>query len=291
MEGDIPLLNAVDIEILTQRNAHFGGSFDVMIDYYERDGVGAMPDFSLSRLKELSAIEKQQGHDIYADFVPALEQELVEKSKAVYLDLRKVYGTQKPNAISTLVSDLILSEEEHPKGEIEALVRKGDDAISPLIDLLRSNMFYHPLFPGYGRSPVFAAKALAKIGNPKAVPALFEAMGQENFFTDDAMIAALTQFGDRAKEFLLKILQKKPYNKDNEHAIIVLTAMDDDPTVAHISLEMLRDESPFFAQYLVFACAGLKTKEDREQFKMLRENSQYPNYIKQEMDIVIKNWH
>jgi hypothetical protein len=290
VDNDIPLLNTIDIEILMHREAHYGGSFEVMIAYYERGGVGVMPDFSITRLKELETIENQQNSNLARELIPPAEMEQVEKAQQIYIDLRKVYGSQQPNDISTLISDLILSEEDNPLPEINALVRKGDAVLQPLVDLLHSNTFYLPLYPGYGRSPILAAETLSKLGNIKAIPALFEAMGQENFFTDDAMIIALSKFGDDARTFLLKMLRKKPFNKDNEHAAIALTGMEDHPAVGQTCLEILEKDNPFFSQYLVFGCSGLVNPESRAKFKSLTTSDQYPKYIKDEMAIIIKNW-
>ncbi len=41
MEG-LPLYDSDDIEVLMHRHAHFGGSFGIMLDYYEKGGKGAV---------------------------------------------------------------------------------------------------------------------------------------------------------------------------------------------------------------------------------------------------------
>ena len=51
--GHIPLLDAIDLDILMHKDAHFGGNFDIMIDYYEKEGVGSMPDFETDRIIEI----------------------------------------------------------------------------------------------------------------------------------------------------------------------------------------------------------------------------------------------
>ena len=54
-----PLVDALDHEILMHRDAHFGGLFSVMIDYYQTEGKGVQPQFSLQRIEKLQQLEKE----------------------------------------------------------------------------------------------------------------------------------------------------------------------------------------------------------------------------------------
>ncbi|MDN3508087.1 MAG: hypothetical protein P0S94_04115 [Simkaniaceae bacterium] len=291
MDHNFPLLNTTDIDILAHKEAHFGGHFPTMIEYYSAENVGVMPDFSLKRLKELYAFEQKENVNLADETIPDGEKERVSHSKQIYSDLREVYGTKKPNAVATLMSDLILTEDEEATKEIGALVRKGADVVEPLLLLIRSNNFYDPLFPGYGRTPIFAAKVLQKIGDARAIQPLFEALGQENFFTDDAMIEAIASFGEKARKFLHEVLLSEPLGNDNAHAAMVLTSMDDHPETATICLSLLQKEKlPFFAHYLAFACAGLENPKDQKTFQDLASSDRLPADLKSEMKIVINNF-
>ena len=262
-----------------------------MIEYYSAENVGVMPDFSLKRIKELYKFEEKEGLNLAEETIPDAEKERVARSKELYSDLREVYGVQKPDAVATLISDLILTEDEEATKERGALVRKGDDAIEPLLLLIRSNNFYDPLYPGYGRTPIFAAKILQKIGDEKAIQPLFEALGQENFFTDDAMIEAIASFGEKARKFLHQVLLSEPLGNDNAHAAMVLTSMDDHPETAKICLTLLQKEKlPFFAHYLAFGCAGLEDPNEQKAFQDLAKSDRLPADLKSEMQIVINNF-
>ena len=79
--GHIPFLNAIDLDILMHRDAHFGSNFSIMIDYYKEDGVGVMPDFELERLEELATLEKSLGTSLSQDLLPPQALEQVERSR------------------------------------------------------------------------------------------------------------------------------------------------------------------------------------------------------------------
>ena len=291
VENNWPLLNTTDLDILAHKQAHFGGHFPTMIEYYASENVGVMPDFSLKRIKELAAFEEKEGTDLAEETLPDTEKERVARAKQIYSDLREVYGAEKPDAVATLISDLILTEDEEATREVNALVRKGAEAVEPLLLLIRSDNFYDPLYPGYGRAPIFAAKALQKIGDERAIQPLFEALGQENFFTDDAMIEAIASFGEKARKFLHQALISEPLGKDNAHAAMVLTSMEDNPETASLALSLLQHEKlPYFSHYLAFACAGLESPHEREAFQKLAASEHLPSDLRSEMQIVINNF-
>ena len=77
-----------------------------------------------------------------------------------------------------------------------------------LIDIITSEKFYQPLSPGYGEAPALAARCLGLIGDERAIRPLFEALGREDFFMEEAIYSALSTTGDSAKEFLLNCLKQ-----------------------------------------------------------------------------------
>ncbi len=287
------LIDTTDMEILMHRDVHFSGSFESMLEYYESEGVGIVPDFETEEIRKLQKLEQEEGKNL-SEHLPEEAKEQVEKAKRLYQDLREVYSDEKTPPESLLLSDLILSEEELPEKEIAAIARQGKSMVPALIDLLSSPTFYDPLYPGYGRSPIFAAKCLAKIGDERAIPPLFEALGQDNFFTDEEMIYALTSFGEKSKAFLIQRLKQEPFSKDNEYAAIALTGFTDDPEIGRTALEVLEKEevfkNPLFATYLVFACADLSEEVEKERFIAVTKKKGLPQNLLDEMMIVIKNW-
>jgi len=288
MTKQLPLFDETDTEIFMHRDAHFNENFNLMIDYYVNDGVGTMPEFTLERIKLLQSIQ-HEAHEM----MPHSTTDAADHAKKLYKTLRAVYDEENPDELSTLISDLILSEEESPDEIIDKLASQTN--IEPLIGIINSTTFYDPINPGYGRAPIFAAKVLAKIKDPKALPYLFNSLGFADFITDEAIISAILSFGDEAKEFLLKRLNHKPFSHDNERAAMVLSSLENDEEVAKNCLKILQDPDTYqhtgFTLYLVFPCMGLTSMEDREIFKELLDKKPIPFHIKEEIKIIIKYWN
>ncbi|MCH9614659.1 MAG: hypothetical protein SP1CHLAM54_13770 [Chlamydiia bacterium] len=263
------LIDELDLEILSHKEVHFGSNWDVMLGYYAEEGVGTQPDFDLERILRLKEMDPM---------IPELIIDDIEEAKGVYLELRE-------NNDHPLV-DLIFSEEEEPTEVIANITKQGDRVIPALTDLITSDLFYNPLFPGYGRAPLLAAKCLAKMGKQETIPYLFEALGRESVFTEMSFVEALKAFGDHAKAFLIKRLTQKPYTKDNENAAHALATFETDPIMAKLYLSLL-EESPPFAPYLIYGCEALISETDRALFKELAEKSEY----KIDFDQVINSWN
>ncbi|MES2122812.1 MAG: hypothetical protein V4492_08575, partial [Chlamydiota bacterium] len=58
------MTDAVDHDILMHRDAHFGGSFALMLEYYQKEGKGAHPEFGTSRIEELMRLEDECGENL-----------------------------------------------------------------------------------------------------------------------------------------------------------------------------------------------------------------------------------
>ncbi len=290
---DIPLLDELDLEMLMHRNAHFSGNFAIMLEYYENEGVGALPDFDIDRIAELMAIEEALGEDLAVKLLPMPAVEEIEKSRSLYQTLQSVYD-HKNAGIATLISDLILTEEEEPMEEITAIIAEGKKIVDPLIHILDSPDLYNPLYPGYGRTPAFAAVCLDKIGDPKAIPHLFEALGGENLDLEEIFIASLVAFGTPAKTFLLKKLTGKPLSKDNLNAAMALAFFPLDEKVAKTALKLLDDEKHLtnesFAPYLICLTEGLSDPIDRKTFETLIKKPSFPKELKLDSQTILHSW-
>ena len=178
--GHMPLLDAVDLDILMHKEAHFGGNFSIMIDYYAENGVGVMPDFELSRIEELQAIERSLGTSLAEHLLPPQAMEQVKLSKKLYHDLRQVYSAGE-KTLGAKLSDLILTEKELPMEEIQAILKFSTSCFEPLCQLVTNPNLYDPLFPGYGRTPIFAAMALENLQDQRALPYLFPLWDRKTF--------------------------------------------------------------------------------------------------------------
>ncbi len=286
-----PLLDALELEILMHKEAHFAASFDAMLTYYKEDGVGCMPDFSIATIEKLKALEESSKKNLAEMLLPDSAKEEVAKAKKMYISLRDAYN--KDDALPKLVSDLILTEENYPEKEIEALI-KEKKAFDSLVKIISSEPFYDPIYPGYGRTPIFAAKCLQKIGNPDALIPLFEALSEDNFFTDEAIIDAICSFKENATEFLLKRLQSMPLSKENEQAAICLTHFEASEKIGKSCIKLLEDKNlllkkPTLAVYLILSCTKL-SKDDQDKFKKLTHDKSFPNHLEMDAKLIMRAW-
>ncbi|MCH9612421.1 MAG: hypothetical protein S4CHLAM102_09110 [Chlamydiia bacterium] len=290
---DHPLLDAISAEIIMQRDVHFGGDFQVMIDYYESDGVGASPDYSIEHIKSLQAQEKESKQNLAESLLPSQAREQVEKFQKLYSDLREVYEEKHINPVSIAMSDLILSEEEFPESEINTLVDMGERAVKPLEDLMNSTIFHDTLAAGYGIAPRRAAFVLGKIGHPSSLNLLIGCMGKEGYAMDDALIQAISQYGSVAKELVLNKLGSKPISSENVNAAIIASSLPEDEEIAKKALEIFTDKEfikePVILQYLVFTMTALEDPKDRARLANCLENPAYSKDLKDEIQLVLRN--
>ena len=294
-EEGLPLADAIDHEILMHREAHFGGQFPIMLEYYQQEGKGIQPEFNLERIEKLALLEKALQTNLAALYLAGREAERVADAKQAYQNLREIYELNNlKNPVPRLIADLILSEDEEAEEEVAALVAEKDRAVPALINLLRSEEFYDPLFPGYGLSPALAVKCLGQIGDKRAIIALFEAFGQGDFFADDAIVKALKEIGEPAKEFLLRVVKGHPVNEDNERAAIALIGFKDDPEVAKTCFDLLQradvQKDPCLPTYLVLACSGLYGMPEQKSFMELAQRPDVPKILHEDIVAVIHEW-
>lgn len=290
-----PITDNIDVAILMHRDAHFSGNFQMMLDYYASCGVGVLPGIELDRIEALAEMERKAGQNLAAVLLQGADAEQVAASKEIYKKLRALYESDNPELrIPTLIADLILSEEEDPEHELQALIAEGAEAVPSLIEVIKSDEMHDPLFPGYGRAPELVAQCLGRIGDRRAIAALFESIHENEFFEEDTSLLALKRIGEPARDFLLQLLQSKPITIDNERAAIALIQFENDPEIARQCLILLRDPQVLdhlpFATYLVLGCCALKGMPEEEVFRELSEDKSFPDMLRQDMRAIINSW-
>ncbi len=293
-----PLIDALDHEILMHREAHFGGQFSIMLDYYRQGGKGVQPDFDLARMERLAAVEGQLNQNLAALVLEGYEIQKVADARQMYQSLREIYEVKNPkNPFPRLIGDLILSEEAEPETEMNALVERKEQSVPALIDLLCNEELYDPLFPGYGLAPSLAVECLGRIGDKRAIIALFQVLGQGDFFADDQILKAFKAIGDPARAFLLRVLQRRPFNEDNERAAIALVPFQEEDEVAGAAFALLQQPDvqadPCLPGYLVLICSGLKEAKQRQRFVEMAQGEGgegLSKALKQDMKSIIQEW-
>lgn len=295
-EDEIPLFGDTDdLAILMHREVHFGGNFAVMLDYYRRGGKGVMPEFEIKKIEDLAEEEIRIGKNLAPLLLTAKEAEEIKVAKEAYEGFRELYAIKSPkNKLPLLIADLILSEEEEPEKEIEALLQEKAVIVPYLIDVVRSEDLYNPLFPGYGKAYKYAAKALSRIGDKRALIALFESIGRGDFFDDEVLLRALQSIGEPAKTFLLRVLMGKPFNEDNEKAAIALLAFKDDPEVASACFSLLKEldlkQEMALATYLILISEGMTAPDQRKDFETFSKQASIPKELTLDFKAILDEW-
>ncbi|HEV8052294.1 MAG TPA: hypothetical protein VGP47_07360 [Parachlamydiaceae bacterium] len=290
-----PIAYSIDNLILMHRDAHFGGDFNVMLDYYKKNGRGTSIEFDVERIQELADTQHAEGKDLSPMMLSGAEAERIATSRQFYKDLRALCeSNNKKITVPKLIAELILSEEEELPAAIQAVVAEKTAIVPALIELLRSEDFYDPLSPGYGLAPIVAAECLGQIGDKRAIISLFEAIGSGDFFNEDVVLSALKAIGEPAKSFLLKVLHAKPLTGDNDQAAVALIIFKDDPEVSSACLKMLQEIDMAkhlpLATYLVLACEGLSNTNEQAEILTLAEKPSTPKNIRMDIAAVAKTW-
>jgi len=290
-----PLRDEQNAEILMHRDVHFGGNFKIMLDYYAKKGKGVCGEFDLSQIETLAEIELRAEKNLAPFILSGTEAEKVARAKKAYKKLRDLY--EKENLSSRfplLIADLILTEEENPQTEIEAIVVEKNAIVPALLELLKAEDYYDSLFPGYGQAPALAAKCLGMIGDKRAIIALFEGLGAAEFKDEENLLQALQAIGEPAKQFLLNVVKAHPINTDNEKAAIALLSFKDDPHVAKTCLELLDDPEVrkdfALSTYLVLVCEGLRDDDLRQKFAALADNFSISSALVRDIKSIANAW-
>lgn len=290
------LTEQIDHQILMHRDAHFGGDFKVMLDYYsDEDHVGIQLDFDLDRIAYLAEVEKEIGQDLAPLMLNAAEAESVGKARLAYAQLKEIYEIESNTTLlPRLIADLVLSEEEEPLETIEAVVSQGTSITADLIALVKSDEMYDPLYPGYGYAPYLAILCLGQIGDARAIIPIFETLSRQLIFDEMVIIEALASIGEPAKEFLLQVIKSRPLTQDNLNAAFALIAFSQDTQVAIACFEQLKDqtvqEKPLLRTYLLDNCYALKITPFREDFIKMSDAPNILADLRSEMKTLIEEW-
>ncbi len=290
---NIPIIEAVDSQIVMHREAHFAGQFSDMLEYYMQGGKGVCADFELKRIQELADIEVRLKENLAGVLLSAADADKIAAARQMYQDLREICEVKNPrNKYPRFIAELILAEEEFPEKEIQAIMAEKSAIVPDLIALLRSEEMYDPLFPGYGLAPQLVAQCLGLIGDKRAVIALFEILGDDDFFFEEGTLRALKAVGEPAKNFLLMVVKGRPYNQDNVTAALALLQFKELPEVALACFALLQlpevQANLPLATYLVLACEGLLSAAERQAFLSL--SATMKGMLRRDMEAIAHIW-
>jgi len=268
--SNLPVFDEIDRQILKHKQVHFSSSFPAMIEYYKEEKKGAILPTTVERLYQLHQIEETTGHDLATLVLSDQDIAEIKEAMKAYHRLESLAKQEKN------LGDLIFTEEENPKKLIKNLSLEKK-AFPLLLEMIQSDDFFNPLFPGYGLAPVLAAKTLSLAKEKKAIPFLFERIGHLDFEVESHFLSALSEFGEDALQFLFQILKHKGSDVQVKHAILALSHFEPSPLIAKRALEKLQqlelDHPDLSFILLIEFCRELKTKQERTQFSKLKEKA------------------
>ena len=186
---------------------------------------------------------------------------------------------------------MVLSDDSI-ESSTQDIIAKKEEAVQALIELLHSDLFKDPLFPGYGLAPLRAAFALGEIKSEKAIPALFDLLAEDDPNYEEIALLALKKIGNPAKQFLKKALTSPPITKETARAAFTILQFIEDEEIPSLFLHLLQDPlylKSSFAPYLITGCEALKP-EKRAPFFELVKNPSFPKKLKEDALFVLKCW-
>lgn len=228
-------------KIVMHRDVHFGGSFPIMIHYYEQEEApGLQEDIFVDRIYELYELEKKMGKNIAPSILTGKEAERVHVFRSLYRQFQELYAVAPPGSTERLIAELFLSD-----GKWEEVLTTRDSALplkeEVLISILLNEEFQESLAPAFGTVPQAVARLLGHIQSEKAIQALFATIGCGHFDLEEEVIQALHTIGDKAKRYCMKKAHLSA-GRDLERALIALQVFLPDDEVQRCAKELLEHE-------------------------------------------------
>ncbi len=184
-------------------------------------------------------------------FLDALVAALLDEDKQVRLEAADVLGKLKDErALEPLIKSLADDDFRVRQYSWKAIRKHGADAVPKLIDHFRND---HPTLPMHYKNEVGAKKPLRKeivarfhTFGGKAVPALTNAVGEEDLWVVRNAIEALTHFKKKAKSALPTLIEFLENTDDRNDKVRVIRAFaqigDNHSKVMPLLEELKKDE-------------------------------------------------
>lgn len=240
-------------QIVMHRDVHFGGSFSIMLQYYEQEEApGIQEDILVERIQELYQLENKMGKNIASFILTGKEAERVHFFRSLYHQFQELYALSPLHSTERLIAELFLSD-----GKWEEVLDTRDTSIplkeKVLIDILLNGEFQDPLAPGFGTVPQAIARLLGQIPSESSIHALFATIGCGSFDLEEEVIHALYVQGEKARCYCMRKARTSS-GRDLERALISLQAFSPDEEVQQCARELLeygKGMPPHLKEYLL----------------------------------------
>lgn len=230
VEGDaFQVIDEEDRDILLQREAHFGGSFVAMEEYYQNpERIGVVEALSPNRIAFLADVERRLGQNIAPKILSGRDAEHIARAKKTYDMIAELSHNDVQNEMPSSLKLFLrlindegeLNSDEFALSDMEknALLRDP----KPLLQLASSDEFRDPLFPGFGKAPLRALQALAKSCVQEALPLFFRLLATAQEEEEEELLGLIPQFGEAGFEYARRTFLQRPVTPFHEKLILLL---------------------------------------------------------------------
>lgn len=292
-EADMPLIDQEDHEVISMREAHFGGSFEQMRKFYASQDEDFVFDPLARRITELEDLEQKIAMNL-AESLLDHEHDQIVQVKERYAQLEETQKSKSATPCDQLIASLVLSHGDGREAVIQKIIALGEEAVEPLIELINDKDMHNALFPGFGDAPSYAAFCLGMIKDARAIIPLFELVGASQPHVEEEAMIALRKIGDKALETLLSRLEGPQLHSDTRRAAICLIHFNQDERVGDAALKKLLQGAVLkdieSSLYLVLCCEFLKDPKKREAFLAFSKDERVSEEVRSETKIISDSW-
>lgn len=274
MQHKQPFTEAVDLEIIMLSLAHFDGDLSTMVQTLESTPHHPLSSTPLDRVKTVADWQNHHNQDLFS-LLPTRAKAAVEESLNMKKQMKDSIE-QDPESIDSKVNELILFLHKDPYMLIDQLVMEQQTALPPLLKALKNKRLFDPLYPGFGHSLLYVIDAIQGIEDSEAIEPLFEALLEQNNFLEDRLLDALASFGTASENYLLQILENRPFSIRTSYAAKALNFLKT-PEVALAAVDALCDPSitkhPALTSYLISLLDALEEENRKSILEQLLDET------------------
>ncbi len=190
---------------------------------------------------------------------------------------------------------LILSGEKLPDEIEDHLIRLGDVAAAPLIQVATDEFLHTMTAPGRGWASIHAVRILGEMRAAQYTEQLIGLLGEEGDFLREEAMQALLKVGEPTIDPLLKIVREKPKTLKQVVAAEILAELPPDERIYQTAYELIKegepDELPYFFPFAVDMLKHSTDPKARDVAKELLEKGGLSEDSLAEIEDILASMH
>jgi tetratricopeptide (TPR) repeat protein len=287
--------------IIMIRDIHHRGSWDDLSTYCAvNPHAWDIRSKDITRLKRL---EKQYRVNLADKFLSYEDLETIARAitridelKVRLIDLETPDRQLSPDEQAELWTiKLILSGEKLPDEIEDHLIRLGDVAAAPLIQVATDEFLHTMTAPGRGWASIHAVRILGEMRAAQYTEQLIGLLGEEGDFLREEAMQALLKVGEPTIDPLLKIVREKPKTLKQVVAAEILAELPPDERIYQTAYELIKegepDELPYFFPFAVDMLKHSTDPKARDVAKELLEKGGLSEDSLAEIEDILASMH